>query len=317
VQGFVGVQQTASRALLLVGTLAIATGVGAEQAVPQFGVSTDLVVLSATAVDRKGRPVMDLQSDELRVFEEGEPQAIAHFTEAGGAKARMLLLVDISGSMEADEYKARTMAAARALLGAMGPEDEVGLSAFDREYWPVVPFTHDHDAILARLERIKPWGSTALHDALALAAAQLAEEAEGRRAIVVLTDGVDTASELGVEEAVARSRALDVPIYAVAVVSPLDDPRSPLYTGKEHPTEESEAGSVLQRYAALSGGQAFTVSDLDELGRVARTITSELDNQYRLGYRPPQGPAGYRRVEVRSTRKGVVVRTRRGYVAAR
>ena len=77
---FVGVRHRASRVLLLGGILAIATGVGAEQAVPQFGVSTDLVVLSATAVDRKGRPVMDLQSDELRVFEEGEPQAIAHFT---------------------------------------------------------------------------------------------------------------------------------------------------------------------------------------------------------------------------------------------
>ena len=295
--------------------LAAAAPLRAEQAVPTFGVGSDLVVLSATVVDRKGRLVHDIGQHELRLFEEGRPQAIAHFTRATDTGARVLLLVDVSGSMDAEQYRTRTQSAARAVLGALGPQDEVGLSAFDREYWPLEPFTRDREKILGRLDRLQPWGSTALHDALARGAAQLADHAEGRRAIVVLTDGVDTASKLAVDEAVARSRALDVPIYAVAVVSPLDDPRSSLYIGDVKPTEESGAGPLLGRYAALSGGRAFTVSDLEGLRRAARIITGELRNQYRLGYRPPEGPAGYRRVEVRSTRKGVVVRTRRGYVS--
>jgi Ca-activated chloride channel family protein len=274
-----------------------------------------MVLLSATVVDRKGRPIYDLAQNELQLFEEGRQQPIAHFTHANDVDAKVLLLVDISGSMDAEQYRSRTMLAAQEILLNLGPHDKVGLSAFDREYWPLLAFSTERAPIMKRLERLHPWGSTALHDALARAASQLAEQAEGRRAIVVLTDGVDTASELEIEQVIARSRALDVPIYAVAVVSPIDDPSSSLYTGRDQPTVASQAGPMLHRYAALSGGRAFTVSDIDGLRRAAAAISGELDNQYRVGYRPPDGPGGYRRVEVRSTRKGVVVRTRRGYVS--
>ncbi len=204
--------------------------------------------------------------------------------------------------------------AALQILAALDPEDEVALAGFDSRYFGVVPFTRDRDTILAAFKELTPSGTTALHDALDHGASDLASHGEGRRAIVVITDGVDTASQATPEEVIARSRALDVPIYAVSVVSPLDDPGSKGFTGRERPTSAAEGRALLERYARLSGGAAFTVSDFPALHGAAREIVGELKHQYRLGYDPPPGPLRFRRVEIRSTRKGVVVKTRSGYI---
>ncbi len=134
--------------------------------------------------------------------------------------------------------------------------------------------------------------------------------------MVVITDGMDTSSARTPDEVIAHSRALDVPIYAVSVLSPLDDPSSSLFVGRQQPGPASVGNAVLARYASLSGGTAFSISDFSGLRRAATQITAELKHQYRLGYDPPEGPPRFRRVEVRSTRKGVVVRTRSGYVPA-
>jgi hypothetical protein len=105
-----------------------------------------------------------------------------------------------------------------------------------------------------------------------------------------------------------------VPIYAVSVVSPLDDPASPQFVGKKQAGVAAKGTEILARYAGLSGGAAFAVSDFGGLKRAAEQIATELKTQYRLGYDPPIGPSRFRRVEVKTTRKGVVVRTRSGYV---
>ena len=283
---------------------------------PVFAAGADLVILSATAVDGRGQPVTDLEPGELRVYDEGRPQPLEHFTRASDLQARLLLLVDASGSMDSDLQTTSTQMAAIQLLGALSPEDRVGLAGFDSDYFALVQWTNDFDAVRRALTELESFGTTALHDALEKAAEDIAGQGEGQRAIVVLTDGNDTASGRTPEQVIARSRALDVPIYAISVLSPLDDPGSPLYTGRERPTRATEGAALLGRYAALSGGQAFAASDFRSLRTAALEIVRELKNQYRLGYRPPDEPAGFRRVEIRSTRKGVVVRTRQGYVAA-
>jgi len=131
---------------------------------------------------------------------------------------------------------------------------------------------------------------------------------------VVLTDGIDTASQKTADQVIAHSRALDVPIYSVSVLSPLDDPHSDLFAGREKSGAATDGSAVLARYAGMSGGAAFGVSDYKGLRTAAEMIVEELKHQYRLGYDPPQGPHSFRRVEILSTRKGVVVRTRSGYV---
>jgi Ca-activated chloride channel family protein len=281
---------------------------------PSFASGADLVILSATAVDRHGRPVTDLGRHEVRVYEDGRPQKLEHFSQGREASARLLLLLDASGSMTGELKSASTRMAALQILAALDPEDEAALAAFDHKYWGVVAFTRDRRKLEEAMAEIEPFGATALHDALARAASDLASHGEGRRAVVVLTDGVDTASQLVADEVLSRSQALDVPIYAVSVVSPLDDPRSERFSGRERPAVATAAATVLARYAELSGGASFTVSEIGGLRTAAARIVGELKQQYRLGYDPPPGPPRFRRVDVRSTRKGVVVRTRRGYV---
>jgi len=178
----------------------------------------------------------------------------------------------------------------------------------------VVAFTRDRKQIETAMAEVESFGATALHDALAQAASDLASHGEGRRAVVVLTDGVDTASRLLADEVLSRSQALDVPIYAVSVVSPIEDPQSERFSGLERPAAATTAATVLARYAELSGGASFTVSEFAGLQAAAARIVTELKQQYRLGYDPPPGPPQFRRIDVRSTRKGVLMKTRRGYV---
>ncbi len=250
--------------------------------VARFSARTELVLLSATAVDRKGRPVTDLRREEFRVYEDGRPQKVDHFSLGRDSRARLLVLVDASGSMTGQLKTASARMAVTQILAALEPQDEAALAGFDHRYFGLVPFTTDRQKILSAFDEVETFGSTGLHDGLDRAARDLASHGEARRAVVVITDGVDTASQNRPEDVIARSRALDVPIYAVTVVSPIDDPNSPRFAGMQRPA--------------------------------AANIAYELKHQYRLGYDPPAGPPRFRRVEVRTTRKGVMVRTRSGYV---
>jgi Ca-activated chloride channel family protein len=288
-----------------------ATAFGQVLSFPARG---DLVVFSATAVDKKGRPVTDLKSQDFRIYEEGRPQPISRFHGGLELPARVLLLVDGSGSMDEELKVTSVRFAAERILDVLSGEDQVALAGFDSRYWGVVAFTHDREAVRRGLVTVEPFGSTALHDALDKAARDIASHGEGRRAVVVITDGIDTASEKTPEEVLQRSRALDVPIYAISVVSRLDDPESSLYLGRKNRGAGATGGEMLERYANLSGGAAFLISDYAGLRKAALRIAAELKHQYRLGYDPPPGPARFRRVEVRTTRRGVTVRTRSGYV---
>lgn len=285
----------------------------AKGQVLSFSVRSELVVFSATAVDDKGRPVTDLRREDFRIWDEGRAQQIVHFYGGKGLPARVLVLLDASGSM-GDRRVASSREAAKQLLLALSPEDQVAVAGFDSRYWGVVAFTKDREAVRKGLDTITPFGSTALHDSLDKAAHDIATWGEGRRAVVVLTDGIDTSSQKTAEEVIARSRALDVPIYAISVVSPLDDPSSQSFLGEKDAGQEAAAAETLARYASLSGGASFRVSTLTGVVLAAQQIATELKHQYRIGWDPTQGSAPYRRVVVRATRKGVIVRTRSGYV---
>jgi len=285
----------------------------AKGQVLSFSVRSELVVFSATAVDDKGRPVTDLRREDFRIYDEGRAQQIVHFYGGKGLPARVLLLLDASGSM-GDKRVASSREAAKQLLLALSPEDQVAVAGFDSRYWGVVAFTKDRAVVSKGLDTITPFGSTALHDALDKGAHDIASHGEGRRAVVVLTDGIDTSSQKTAEEVIARSRALDVPIYVVSVVSPLDDPSSQSFLGEKEAGQEAAAAETLARYASLSGGASFRVSTLTGVVLAAQQIATELKHQYRIGWDPAEGSAPYRRVVVRSTRKGVIVRTRSGYV---
>lgn len=299
----------------LAGILALAAvAASAPGQVLTFSARGDLVVFSATASDGDGRPVTDLRRDEFRVYEDGRAQPLAHFHAGRGLPARILLLMDASGSMN-DRWKvASARRAAEQILDALGPEDQVALAGFDSRYWGVVAFTRNKDEVRRGLGSVTPFGSTALHDALDKASHDISTWGEGRRAVVVLTDGVDTSSQSTPEAVIARSRALDVPIYAVSVVSPLDDPKAEAFLGDRKQGAAAAAAQTLSRYAALSGGLSWRVSDVEGLRSAANRIASEIKHQYRLGWSPASGASRFRRVAVLTSRKGVRIRTRSGYV---
>jgi Ca-activated chloride channel homolog len=297
---------------LALGATLFALGVSAAEGPPQFPVQADLVVLSASAVDGKGRPVVDLRPEELRIYDEGRPQKLEYFAQADDVPARVLLLVDASGSMNGALKTASARMAALQVLAALAPTDEAALVGFDRDSRTVVDFTANKGAVLTGFDGLKPFGSTALHDALEQAARDLAGRGRGRRAVVVITDGVDTSSRHTPDEVIRSSRALDVPIYAISVASALDDPASPRFVGRSVPSGQE----LLARYSAESGGRAFVVSDFGGLKGAASRIAQELKHQYRLGYDPPAGPPRFRHVEVRTSRRNVRVRTRSGYIPA-
>jgi VWFA-related protein len=192
--------------LLLVAAALLAAAAPPRREVPRFDSETRMVVVSATALDRKGRPVLDLKPEDVQVFERGRPQKIVHFTHARVTSARLLILVDASGSMEGAKKVGNVRDAVEQILTTVDRADEIALAGFDQKYWGVVAFTRDRGAIRKGLEDLTPFGATALHDALDHAASDIASHGEGRRAIVVLTDGLDTASQMAPDEVIERSR---------------------------------------------------------------------------------------------------------------
>jgi VWFA-related protein len=112
-------------------------------AIPSFTARADLVVLSATAVDSHGRPVRDLRPEEIRILDEGRPQKIVHFSHGREQGARVLLLVDASGSMNGELKTSSTKMAVVQLLSALEKQDETALAGFDSRYFGLVPFTRD------------------------------------------------------------------------------------------------------------------------------------------------------------------------------
>ena len=281
-----------------------------------FSARSDLVVFSATAVDGKGRPVTDLRREDFRIFEEGRAQPIAHFHGGRGLPARILLLVDASGSMSEERKVANARLGGRPDPRRPGPG---GPGGGGRLRQPLLGRRGLHPRPGGRAQGprrpSRPFGSTALHDALDKAARDIASHGEGRRAVVVLTDGMDTSSQKTPDEVIARSRALDVPIYAVSVVSPLDDPASDSFLGKKEAGEAAAADRDARplrralRGRRLPGEQPRGPAPGRRPDRRASSSTSTVS-----GGTPPSGPSRFRRVVVQSTRKGVTVRTRSGYV---
>jgi Ca-activated chloride channel family protein len=294
--------------------LGAALGARAQQ-VPSFAGGTQMVTLTASAVDGRGRPVLDLRSKDIQVLENGRPQRLAHFSQADLAPAKILVLVDGSGSMTGDK-PARARLAFLRLLAGLTPRDEAALASFDRDYTLRVPFTTDRARLLQAYDTIPSFGMTALYDALSRAAADVGgSEGEGRRAIVAFTDGVDNASRLTPAQAVHEARAMSSPVYAISVLSPHDDPDSDLYLKPRADGRPRWGRAVLQGVTDESGGTVFVASDLPAVETAITRILNEVRHQYRLGYDPPPGPPGFRRIEVRSTRRGVVMRARKGYLA--
>ena len=274
---------------------------------PIFRGGIDLVTIRAVVRDSKGRPVTGLTPRDFLLVDNGvvrRPNAVEHDNGPIG----LALMFDISGSMDIDERFARARETGYFLLsGLRTGEDEAAIFAFDSSLHMVQPFTTDLDRLKGSVTNFSPWGMTSIHDAIASASRSMDSRATKRRALVVLTDGFDTASKLDAAEVSRIASSIDLPVYVLAVVPSIDDPR-----GQEGGNRALNGD--LADLARWTGGQLFIATSTPEASNVARALVGELREQYLIALEPGDKP-GWHAVEVRVTRKNCTVQARGGYVA--
>ena len=283
---------------------------------PTFRSAVDLVSVAAVVRDKRGRFVRDLTKDDFIVEEAGRRREIEQFQSDDNAAVRVALLFDVSGSMRVSSHIEEARQAARHVLANLRMSgtaaDEAAVFSFDMNLQSLQPFTADPGAIESALSRVSPYGQTSLYDAIAQTARRVADTAPGdrhRRAVIVLTDGIDTSSEMTPEQVASIASGIDVPVYVVTVVAPLD------HTGTRDAVDgmAAQRDGVLRTLARLTGGDLFVTSAPAHESVAARQIVDELRHQYMLAFSSSGTTAGWRALSVRVKDKDATVRARSGY----
>jgi VWFA-related protein len=279
-----------------------------------FRSSVDVVSVSAVVRDRKGRFVSNMEQKDFIVAESGKTRPILDFRAESDGPVKVAVLFDISGSMRVGSKAVDARQAAQHLLGALRSSDQAAVFAFDTRLDRVTDFTSDVNALEAALAHVEsPFGQTSMYDAVAETARVVAAEGSGggrlpqRSAVVVLTDGIDTRSRLTPEQVSGIASGIDVPVYIVAVMSPIDDTRPEPGRG--------ESTGPLANLAHWTGGEIFTVTAPAHASVAARQIIDELRHQYVLAFEASTTP-GWRSLEVRARDRDLIVRARAGYTVA-
>ncbi len=307
-----------------------------------FRAGIELINVSATVTDARGRFVDGLTQDDFLVYEDGEPVEITQFDNER-VPVSLGIALDTSGSMDGRKMEAARNALDRFLYDLLGPEDEIFLYRFD--YTPVLlqDWTTSRDRLSRAIRGIRPRGGTALYDAVAESVPRVEEGRHRKKALLIISDGNDTNSETDDRELRALIQETEALVYAIGIDAParrrlggiLGGPLRPGLPGTPFPIpgrgrgparrnpfqrlqEERVNVGALRDLTDDSGGRTEIVRDADDLDPATAGIARELSRQYYLGY--PARHAGDGRwhsirVEVRNPDHRV--RARRGYLAAR
>jgi len=253
-----------------------------------------VVEVYATVSDADGRAVAGLRRENFVVLENGERQTVTTFVDADFPLSTALA-IDRSASMTGESL-ALAKVAANAFLKELGPADKAMIVAIGTDVQIVSPLSTDRVAQQTAIRGLDALGTTALNDAI-IKAIDGTRPSTGRRAVVLLSDGIDRYSRATGDQVLAHARAANVPIYPVAF--------------------GEERSQFFAQLAALSGGRFFHVTDAAQLPNTLRQIAAELRHQYLLGYTPSRpietGRAEWRAIEVKVVRPGLQVRARDGY----
>lgn len=278
-----------------------------EDGVYTVHADADEVLLNCVVVDENGKSIRDLSSSDFRIWEDGVLQTTRSFLHQE-QPVSLGILIDNSGSMR--DKRAAVNATALHLLRASNPLDTTFIVNFSDHAILDQGFTSDIDALNRGLSHIDSKGSTALYDAVAASADELAVHAKfPRQALLVITDGADNASRLDLDETVHRIQRLGGPVvYTIGLLFGID---------KE---EAKRARQSLEEIAQQTGGVAFFPKSIEEVDSIATEVARDIRNQYTVGYHStkPASMGGFRvvHVEARELHKGkLVVRTRNGYYA--
>lgn len=290
--------------------LVAVAGIRAQEPEPAvFTADVRLVTLPATVKDVRGAPVGDLDREDFSILEEGEPRELAVFERRTNRPLSVVLMLDVSLST-AIELRYERESASRFLAGLLGPgshaSDQAAIFSFSSDVEVLQAFTRDDGLLNKALSRVRPQTGTSVYDAMVLASQEL-EGREGRRVIIVITDGGDTTSSVRFADALRAAHDAEAAIYPLIVLPIRSD--AGRNRGGEH---------ALMTLAKNTGGESFVQYGSSNLDEAFGEILRNLRTQYLLGYYPAGEGAGdgFRSVEVRVSREGATVLVRSGYFAA-
>jgi VWFA-related protein len=348
----------------------------AQDTAPTIAVNVKVVTLPVTVRDKHGKIVRDLTKDDFTLQEDGRPQTIKYFSQDANLPLTLGLLVDTSRSqtnvLEAERN------ASRGFLEQMlvKEKDKAFIIHFDREVELLQDLTSSRDKLQAALDLLKTpsdrersndpndsgdsgsgsgshrGGGTELYDAVYLASNELMKKQQGRKAIIILSDGVDRGSKTYLEGAIESAQRADTVIYSIYFADHHEEGQRPGGTGRgggwpgggggggwpgggggwpgggggggrrggQHPSEPRTDGKkILERISKETGGRFFEVTKKQPVGEIYDSIVEELRIQYNMGYTPDKdsSTSGYHHIQLAVKKKDMTVQTRDGYYADR
>jgi Ca-activated chloride channel family protein len=279
---------------------ALSAALAAQQ--PSFKAGTQIVPLYVTVVDGAKRLVPDLAREDFEVLDNGKPVSLTLFSNEPEPFS-VAVMLDTSASMTGSLDLLKD--AAEQFIIRLLPEDRGLVGAFnDKIQFPIASFTSDRDELAGALRELGFGNPTRLFDAIEAGIQQL-REVQGRRVVLVFTDGEDTASKIGQGKVLDQARADEVMIYSIGL-------ESEYFNGQYRVRTRPDRG--LRRLADETGGGYFELKQSDDLGPTFTRVAQELHSQYVLGF-PPATDGKLHKLEVRVKKAGMSARARRSYLA--
>lgn len=280
-----------------------------DEAQPVFRSSVDLVTIQASVRDNRGRPLTGLTTADFEVRDNGQLRQVLSLRSDRRSPVSLAILVDMSGSMKVGAKIAMTRQAFDSVLTELrSGEDEVALYTFDSTLHERQPFTTDLSQFRGALEDFEPFGTTSLYDATAATARKVAARSASHKAIIVLTDGLDTSSAMTPSEVSALASSIDVPVYVIATV-PSRDQRA-MMEASDHGHRSDTAD--LRDLAEWTGGHMVFASTSVETVTGAAKLVNELRQQYVLAVEAADMHE-WHRLDIRVKHPSATVKARSGY----
>jgi VWFA-related protein len=269
----------------------------------------DLVTIQASVRDARGRIVSGLTTPDFEVRDNGQLRPILSLQSDRQSPVSVAILVDMSGSMQIGSKIAMARQAYDSILSQLRDgQDEVAVFTFDAALHERHDFTRDLTTLKAALFDFEPFGTTSLYDATAASARRLAARSATNKAIIVLTDGIDTSSAMTAREVSGLASSIDVPVFVVATVPSLD--QRVMLEATERSTSSDAVD--LRDLAEWTGGQLVFATTFTETVVAASSLIDGLRQQYVLAIEAANGRE-WRRLDVRVRRPSTVVKARSGY----
>jgi Ca-activated chloride channel family protein len=284
------------------GILLLATAVLSGQQ-PTFRSSTRIVPVLTTVTDAQGRLVPNLEQEEFSILDNGKPQEITFF-QNDVQPFTVVVMLDYSASMTANLDLLK--AAAEQFILRLLPADKGQVGAFSDKIQFSGEFTGDRDDLIFALNDLQFGNPTRLYDAINESMAML-KPVEGRKVVLVFTDGDDTASRVGFGDVLDRARDEEMMIYAIGL-------ESEFFNGARMVRSRPDRG--LKRLAEETGGGYFELKKTDELAPTFTRVAQELHSQYTLGFSPTVLDGKEHKLVVRMKQTGMNARARRTYIAS-